>query len=51
MDIQNELREAWNALQILRGERVKLRELFIAFQFRFEKLKEKLKQMTAAIAE
>jgi hypothetical protein len=51
VDLQNELREAWNAIQILMGDRIRLRDLFIAYQFRFEKLKEQLKKLTALVAE
>lgn len=51
VDLQNELREAWNAIQILMNDRIKLRELFIAYQFRFEKLKEQIKKLAALLSE
>ena len=50
-DLQNELKEAWNAVQILMVDRIKLRDLFIAYQVRFEKLKEQLKKLAETINE
>jgi hypothetical protein len=50
-DVQNELREAWNAVQILMMDRIKLRDLFIAYQIRFEKLKDQLKKLADLINE
>ena len=50
-DLQNELREAWNAVQILMAERVKLRDLFIQYQMKFEKFRAQVKMMADQINE
>lgn len=51
MDLQNELREAWNAIQILMQNRISLRELFIAYQLRLDRIKAQVKKLAALIVE
>lgn len=51
MNLQNELRDAWAAVKQMMNDRNKLRELFIAYQTRFQRLKEQLKNLAGLIAE
>ena len=51
VDLQNELREVWNAIQILMENRINLREAFIAYQYKFERIKTQLKKLSELIAE
>lgn len=51
MDLQNELREAWNAIQILMQNRLSLRDLFIAYQLRFDRIKTQVKKLSEVIVQ
>lgn len=48
-DLQNELKESTSSMRILTEDRKKLKDLFNAYQTRFDKLKDQLKKMAEQI--
>jgi hypothetical protein len=50
-DLQNELKESANAMKILTEDRGKLREIFVEYQVKFEKVKEQLRRLADQVNE